>query len=140
MRSKKKSEVQDPETPKIHEHRVPIRDPDERFAMDQDERKHADRRDVRIAIEATRTSRGWELAVRDNGPGIAPELHDHVWQMFRALRRRGPTNSDAIVDSGCTGMGLAIVRRIVEAYGGRVTLESQPGAGATFRFTWKACA
>jgi signal transduction histidine kinase len=102
--------------------------------------KHADRKDVRIAITAARTPRGWELAVSDNGPGISPELHDHVWQMFRALRRRGPTNSDAIVDSGCTGMGLAIVRRIVEAYGGRVTLESQPGAGATFRFTWKACA
>jgi hypothetical protein len=42
MRSKKKSESPDPETPKIHEHRVPIRDPDERFAMDQDERKHAE--------------------------------------------------------------------------------------------------
>jgi len=42
MRSKNKSEQIDPETPKIHEHRIPIRDPDERFGMDEDERKSAD--------------------------------------------------------------------------------------------------
>ena len=103
--------------------------------------KHADRPDPRIAIAALRTSCGWEIAVRDNGPGIPPELHDQIWGMFRALRRRGSTNSDdtsALVESNCTGIGLAIVRRIVESFGGRVALASQPGAGATFKFTWKA--
>jgi signal transduction histidine kinase len=81
-----------------------------------------------ITIGGAPVQGGWEMFVRDDGCGIAPELHDEAWGMFRTLKPR-----DAVEGSG---MGLAIVRRIVESMGGRVGLESQVGAGATFRFVW----
>ena len=66
------------------------------------------------------------LSVRDNGIGIAAEHHETIFEIFR----RVPEG-----DGGGTGsgMGLAIVRRIVEGHGGRVWVESVRGMGATFR-------
>jgi two-component system CheB/CheR fusion protein len=66
--------------------------------------------------------------VRDNGIGIAPHLQDEAFLMFRRL------HSEAFTGSG-SGAGLAIVRRILEGYGGRVWLTSQPGEGTTVFFT-----
>ena len=66
------------------------------------------------------------FAVRDTGPGIAPENQEHVWDRFwksRTSNRHG------------AGLGLAISRGIVEAHGGRIWLESAPGDGSTFSFT-----
>ena len=71
------------------------------------------------------------FAVRDNGVGIPPEYHAKVFQAFHQVhtgRQRGE------------GMGLAIVRRIVERHGGRIWIESRPGAGTTFFFTLGAAA
>jgi signal transduction histidine kinase len=62
--------------------------------------------------------------VRDNGVGIAPEYHGLV---FRPLSRL-----EQVKEVGGTGMGLYIVRKIAEAHGGRVWLESAPGQGSTF--------
>ncbi|HSN27559.1 MAG TPA: ATP-binding protein [Kofleriaceae bacterium] len=70
----------------------------------------------------------WEFFVRDDGPGIAPRFHAQIWGLFQTLRSRDTTDS--------TGIGLAVVRRIVEAHGGRAWVESEEGRGATFRFTW----
>lgn len=69
-----------------------------------------------------------EFFVRDNGPGIAPEFHDRVWALFQTLEARDKVEG--------TGIGLAVVRKVVESRGGRAWLESKPGEGATFRFTW----
>ncbi|WP_179130914.1 CheR family methyltransferase [Candidatus Entotheonella palauensis] len=66
--------------------------------------------------------------VRDNGIGIATHLQDEAFVMFRRL------HSEAFAGSG-SGAGLAIVRRILESYGGRVWLTSQPGQGTTVFFT-----
>ncbi|MBA3398087.1 MAG: GAF domain-containing protein [Deltaproteobacteria bacterium] len=90
--------------------------------------KHGTGPAPRIVIGATPSSSGYEFFVRDNGPGIAREHHDKIWGVFRTLASRD------IVDT--TGVGLAIVRRIVESRGGRVWVESALGEGATFRFTW----
>ena len=81
-----------------------------------------------IEVGAEPTPDGWELYVRDNGPGIAPRYHAQIWGLFQTLVSRDKLES--------TGIGLAIVRKIVEAHGGRAWVESDEGRGATFRFTW----
>src|SRR5215208_1748514 len=63
--------------------------------------------------------------VRDNGMGIAPEHHDRIFGLFNKLDPR----------TDGTGVGLALVKRIVEFHGGRIWLESELGDGATFYFT-----
>jgi signal transduction histidine kinase len=66
--------------------------------------------------------------VRDNGMGIAPEHHDRIFGLFNKL--------DPKTDG--TGVGLALVRRILEVHGGRVWIQSEVGKGATFFFTLPA--
>ncbi|MBI5841072.1 MAG: PAS domain S-box protein [Chloroflexi bacterium] len=63
--------------------------------------------------------------VRDNGIGIAPEHHDRVFGLFNKLD----------VSSEGTGIGLALVKRIIEVHGGRIWVESEAGKGAAFCFT-----
>jgi PAS domain S-box-containing protein len=69
-----------------------------------------------------------ELTVLDDGPGIPPQFHDKVFEMFRTLKPRDQVEG--------SGMGLAMVRKNVEMVGGTIVLESNPGQGSLFRFTW----
>jgi signal transduction histidine kinase len=69
-----------------------------------------------------------ELIVRDNGPGIAPEFHGRIWGIFQTLEARDKVEG--------TGIGLAVVKKIVESRGGRVWVESALGAGAAFHVRW----
>jgi len=74
------------------------------------------------------------LAVRDNGPGIAPEHLPHVFERFyRADRARSQAGDRALDQSGA-GLGLAIARAIVEAHGGQISATSDGllGHGSTF--------
>ncbi|AYA35608.1 HAMP domain-containing protein [Hymenobacter oligotrophus] len=70
----------------------------------------------------------YTFAVADNGPGIAPEYHERVFVIFQTLTERDTLES--------TGVGLAIVKKIIERHGGSIRLDSSEGAGATFTFTW----
>ena len=69
-----------------------------------------------------------EFAVTDDGPGIDPEYHERVFQLFQTLQPR-----DLVEGSG---MGLSVVKKTVESRGGAIRLVSQAGSGATFYFTW----
>ena len=69
-----------------------------------------------------------EFAIADNGPGIAPQYHERIWEMFQTLNARDQIEG--------TGIGLSVVKKIVESRGGTVSIESAPDRGATFRFTW----
>ena len=84
----------------------------------------------RIRVEAAEEEGAVRFSVADNGIGIAPEYHDRIFQMFQRLHTR-----DRYPGSG---IGLAIVQRIVERHGGRVWLESAEGEGSTFFFTLPA--
>src|SRR5439155_21752257 len=87
-------------------------------------------RALQITLAARRQGRRWEFSVADNGIGIAPEFADKIWGLFQTLERRDKVES--------TGIGLSVVRKIVESHGGRAWVESALGCGATFRFTWPA--
>jgi signal transduction histidine kinase len=82
---------------------------------------------VRIAV--WRGDSGWRFTVSDEGPGLTPADRQRLFQDFAQLSAR-PTGGEKSV-----GLGLAIVRRIVEAHGGQVGADSEPGHGATFWFT-----
>ncbi|MFY0633724.1 MAG: PAS domain S-box protein [Vannielia sp.] len=90
--------------------------------------KHHDRPEGRVRLGFTETPAAWHFTVEDDGPGIAPEFHERVFQIFQTLRPR-----DEIEGSG---MGLAMVRKHVEVAGGRIELHSDGTRGTTFRLTW----
>jgi signal transduction histidine kinase len=70
----------------------------------------------------------YEFAVADNGPGIEPQYHQRIFEIFQTLQPRDQVEG--------SGMGLPIVKRLVESRGGAIWVESAPGEGATFTFTW----
>jgi PAS domain S-box-containing protein len=80
-----------------------------------------------IQITATENHDHWEFAVKDNGIGISPDFFGKIFIIFQRLH-----NKD-IYDG--TGMGLAIVKKIIETLEGKIWVSSQPGEGSTFYFT-----
>lgn len=90
--------------------------------------KYHDRPDeAQIDVSVSGFGDYWLFSVRDNGPGIDPKHHERIFEVFEAIKVAGIESS---------GVGLSIVRKSVENAGGRVTVESSPGAGSVFRFTW----
>jgi signal transduction histidine kinase len=84
--------------------------------------------DVRLRME----NRAALIAVSDTGPGISAEDLPHIFDRFyRADKSRSRETQSA----GGSGLGLAIARGIIEAHGGRIWVESEPGKGTTVTFT-----
>jgi PAS domain S-box-containing protein len=82
----------------------------------------------KVQIAATDLGDRYEFAVTDDGHGIEPQYQDKIYTIFQTLQARDLHES--------TGIGLAIVKKIVETEGGTIRLQSSLGQGATFRFTW----
>ena len=80
-----------------------------------------------IRIGAKPSDDKWVFHVEDNGIGIEKEYAERVFHMFQRLNERGRYEG--------SGIGLAIVKKIVERHGGRVWFESKPNIGTTFYFT-----
>jgi two-component system, sensor histidine kinase FlrB len=74
----------------------------------------------RIEVEAEKAAGGVEIRVRDNGPGMTPEVRARVFEPFFTTRAQG------------TGLGLAVVQSVVQAHRGTVDLASEPGKGSLF--------
>jgi hypothetical protein len=89
--------------------------------------KHHDKKQG--CIDVTVEDRGalYAFAVRDDGPGIPSRFHQEIFKMFQTLKSKDQVDG--------SGMGLAMVRKHVELFGGEIDVESSEGKGSTFRFT-----
>ncbi len=76
-----------------------------------------------VMVEVTQTANGPTMSVTDNGPGVAPDQRERIFEPFVRLPRSPP---------GGTGLGLAIVRRTIESHGGTITCGPSPTGGARF--------
>ncbi|MDY6802350.1 MAG: PAS domain S-box protein [Cyanobacteriota bacterium] len=90
--------------------------------------KHHDRPDGRVKISGRDSGSFYEFTITDDGPGIEPKYHEKIFVIFQTLEARDKTEN--------TGIGLSIVKKVVESRGGTISLESQLGRGTSFRFTW----
>jgi signal transduction histidine kinase len=84
--------------------------------------------DVSAGVQAEGDRAELGIAVADQGPGIAPEYHEKIFERFFRVEPEGRS-------VGGVGLGLAICRHFVELHGGRIGVSSTVGRGATFRFT-----
>lgn len=89
--------------------------------------KHGDKANPSVAIGWAEFDDDWQFWVKDNGPGIDPKHHHHIFMVFQTLEPQERSDN--------TGVGLSIVKRIVENHQGRVWVDSQLGEGAAFYFT-----
>ncbi len=89
--------------------------------------KYTDKPDAQIRIDCTEEKNFWKFSVADNGCGIKEQYFEKIFEIFQTLAPRDKTES--------TGIGLTIVKKIVELYGGTISVESKINEGSTFTFT-----
>lgn len=90
--------------------------------------KHTADHSPRLEFAAKVINDRVSITLKDNGPGIAPEHQEQIFEMFQTLRSRDEVEG--------SGMGLAIVRKLVNVNDGEIAVTSDVGEGATFQFTW----
>jgi|GEM_PF-4389721 len=116
------------ELPTLHTPRVPFQQV--LFNLIWNALKHGARTEglsVLVRGGVNEFGRAW-FSIEDNGPGIDPQFHERIFEVFLTIKPRDEVEG--------AGMGLALVKRLVEAFGGKVNVESALGRGAIFRFDW----
>ena len=116
----------DPQLPVVEAERIPLQQVVMNLLANAIKHGRADAPEIKVGCADIANEHDFRVA--DNGPGIPPESQDRIWQLFQTLEARDKVEG--------SGIGLAVVKKIVEAQGGRAWVESVPGAGATFHFTW----
>ena len=89
--------------------------------------KFLDKPEGRIVIRVDDDGDFWRFRVTDNGPGIESQHYERIFKIFQTLTPRDESEN--------TGVGLSIVKKILELQGGKIWIESQVGERATFLFT-----
>lgn len=90
--------------------------------------KYNDKPAGEVKISFIESTQYFTFSVADNGPGIDPEYHDRIFIIFQTLQERDALES--------TGVGLAIVKKILERQGGTINVQSEAGKGTVFTFNW----
>ncbi|MBN1273792.1 MAG: PAS domain S-box protein [Candidatus Aminicenantes bacterium] len=89
--------------------------------------KFLDKSEGTIEIDCKEKKDSWEFSITDNGPGIDPKFHEKIFKVFQTLEARDVQEN--------LGIGLAVVKKILENMGGTIRVESQPKEGSSFIFT-----
>jgi PAS domain S-box-containing protein len=90
--------------------------------------KHHDKKTGHIDAMVEEFDAHYAFALKDDGPGIPTQFHDQIFGMFQTLKPRDQVEG--------SGMGLAMVRKTIDLFGGTLDLDSGAGRGSIFRFTW----
>lgn len=90
--------------------------------------KFIDKPEGRIVIDCEDSAEIWTFRIEDNGRGIEPQHYERIFKIFQTI---SPSENREN-----TGIGLTVVKKIVELYGGRIWVESTAGEGSRFYFTW----
>jgi PAS domain S-box-containing protein len=117
-----------PDLPSLESERVPLEQVFMNLLGNAIKFSHGSCLEPRVQVGWRDAGEYIRFEIADNGPGIAPEFHERIWGIFQTLAARDKMEG--------TGIGLALVKKLVEGRGGTVSVESRPGQGATFRFTW----
>lgn len=90
--------------------------------------RHNDKKEIKVAVSVQCYEEHLHCIVKDNGPGIEEKFHEKVFVIFQTLKARDEFES--------TGIGLSIVKRIIDDMGGKIWIVSSKDSGAEFHFTW----
>ena len=90
--------------------------------------KHHDKPNGIITVSFDEADKMYQFTITNDGPGIAKEHQEQIFQMFKTLKSRDEVEG--------SGMGLAIIKKIVELHGGRISVSSDSDRGVSFVFTW----
>jgi signal transduction histidine kinase len=90
--------------------------------------KYHDKLKGKVSVRHEDHNDHFRFFVKDDGPGIAATYHEKIFQIFQTLQERDSFES--------TGVGLAIVKKILDANDEQINIQSEPGEGSVFSFTW----
>ena len=90
--------------------------------------KYNDKPQGQVSISSFENGKYVRFDIKDNGMGIGKEYHEKIFGVFQTLESKDKNDS--------TGIGLTIVKKLIEQQGGAITLDSELGKGSCFSFTW----